>query len=235
MKISVIYPTRERPKQFIDTLTKWQFNAQQNYFIEWIISVDASDKYLSEIERSFQVSKSYFNQQGQPDNMKFIVSDNKTAIEAINKAAKIAAGDIFIVISDDFDCFYLWDSALKDVLKGKSDFVLKTDDEYQPTLVSLPIMDRIFYERYGYIYFPGYSHMFCDQELTAVAIMTGKYLKSNLKFPHHHYTTGKTPKDAINVKNDYTWQQGERLFNERLKNNFGITEPVMQYSEIKWR
>ena len=39
----------------------------------------------------------------------------------------------------------------------------------------------------------------------------------------------------INVKNDLTWAQGQNLFNERLKTNFGITEPVMAYTDIKWR
>lgn len=235
MKISVIYPTRERPEAFQSALTLWQSNAQQNYFIEWIISVDSSDKHLKELERIFEISKSYFSQQQQSKNMKLIINDNHSAIEAINNGAKIATGDLLIVISDDFVCPYLWDSKLKDQLQGKSDFVLKTDDEYQPTLVSLPIMDRIFYERYAYVYHPDYLHMFCDQEMTAVALMTGKYLKSSLKFPHYHYTTGKTEKDDINVKNDLTWRQGETLFNERLKTNFGIENPVMNYSDIQWR
>ena len=120
-------------------------------------------------------------------------------------------------------------------VKGKEDFLLKTDDGLQKTLVTLPIMDRKYYERFGYVYHPDYSHMFADQELTAVAIMTGKYVKLPLLFEHLHYSTGKTPKDVINSKNDSTWQQGERLFNERLKSNFGIENPVIPYSEIVWR
>lgn len=223
MKISVIHPSRERAKLAFKTAENW-FKKADNRF-EYILSLDQSDQTK---ELYYQL---YLNQF--PDAL-CCLNQNISAIEAVNKAAKISIGDILIIISDDFDCPEHWDTLLLKALDGKSDFVLKTDDLYQPTLVSLPIMDRIFYERYGYIYYPGYKHMFCDQEMTAAALMTGKYLKSSLVFPHNHYTTGKTPKDEINVKNDLTWRQGETLFNERLKTNFGITEPVMKYEDIIW-
>lgn len=55
-------------------------------------------------------------------------------------------------------------------------------------------------------------------------------------FEHLHPSTGKTKKDALNERNDQTWRQGEQLFNERLKTNFGLkdSEIVKPYSEIKW-
>lgn len=222
MKISVIHPSRGRPQQAFETANKWISKADDTFDYFLSFDSDEQDIYCKQFE-------------GYEDIMVGLNGPNKSAIEAINKAAMLVRTDLFVVISDDFDCPEHWDTSLLKELEGKSDFVLKTDDLYQPTLVSLPIMDRIFYERYGYIYFPGYKHMFCDQEMTAVALMTGKYLKSDLKFPHHHYTTGKTPKDEINVRNDLTWRQGEKLFNERLKTNFGITEPVMKYEDIVWR
>lgn len=228
MKISIIYPSRQRFHQCQNTLENWFFKTSLSYGIQWIISVDESDPQLNDYKNMSLCGP-------RMSVVTVLVNDNHSAIEAINNAAKIATGDLLMVISDDFDCEPQWDLKLMDELSGKSDFVLKTDDEYQPTLVSLPIMDRIFYERYGYIYHPDYLHMFCDQEMTAIALMTGKYLKSTLKFPHHHYTTGKTEKDEINVKNDMTWKQGQRLFDRHLENNFGIMEPVMQYSEIQWR
>lgn len=233
MTISVLHPTRGRKQQALKTMSKWLFNADRPYDIEYIFStdIDDTDKWTSRIDilPNFMVNSS------QIKHIEVLKNDNKSAIEAINFAAKRCSGDLIIVCSDDFECPEHWDTLLLNELEGKSDFVLKTDDEYQPTLVSLPIMDRIFYERYGYIYHPDYLHMFCDQEMTAVALMTGKYLKSTLKFPHHHYTTGKTEKDEINVKNDMTWKQGQRLFDRHLENNFGIESPVTAYTDIQWR
>lgn len=218
MKISIIHPTRNRPNQAFETHVKWLSRASGNADLEFITSVDTDD--FSDY--------SFF--QGS-----VIKNINRSAVEAINAGAKVATGDLLIVCSDDTDCFEDWDVALLKVLEGKSDFCAKTDDGLQPTLITMPIMDRVYYERYGYVYQPEYKHMFVDQELTSVAIMTGKYIKLDLSFPHNHYSTGKTLKDGLNARNDSTWKQGERLFNERLKTNFGISNPVIPYSEIKWK
>lgn len=219
MKISIIHPTRNRLEHAYKTAMKWHNNADSVDNFEYILSVDEDD--ISDYS-IFPLSFILYN-------------TNKSAIEAINNGAKIAIGNILIVVSDDTDCPEHWDTLLLNELKGKSDFCAKVDDGLQPTLVTMPIMDRFYYSRYGYIYHPDYLHMHCDQELTAVAIMTCKYIKLPLTFNHLHYSTGKTPKDALNLKNDATWYQGESLFNERLKTNFGISQPVVPYSAIQWR
>lgn len=224
--ISIIHPTRNRPKNAFLTANKWVQKADRiNNDIQYILSVDENDMsdyslFLNNIYRQNQV---------------FLRHSNVSAIDAINNAAKISTGDILIVVSDDTDCPEHWDKLLLDALKGKSDYCAKTDDGLQPTLITMPIMDRVYYERYGYIYNPDYEHMFCDQELTAVAIMTGKYIKLLLSFPHDHYTTGRTERDEINIKNDATWHQGETLFNQRKAINFGIEKPVVPYESILWR
>lgn len=229
--ISIIHPTRNRKKQALKTMSKWLFNADKPHKIEYIFSVDNNDvEYWASKVRIMPKTFSTLSM-----DCLVIKNYNQNAIQAINYAAKFALGDLFIIVSDDTDCPEHWDTLLLQAFEGKSDFCVKTDDGLQPTLITMPIMDRVYYERYGYVYFEGYRHLFADQELTSVALMTGKYIKLDLKFPHLHYSTGQSPKDEINVKNDLTWRQGELLFNERLKTNFGITEPVMQYSDIKWR
>lgn len=199
------------------TYLQWKSNADTQ--IEYILSVDTDDPALYEDFGECIILR----------------MPNKSAIEAINNAAKIATGDLLIVISDDFDCQSNWDTKLINHIKGRTDFCAKTIDGIQPTLITLPIMDRVYYERYGYVYHPDYQHMFCDQEMTAVAIMTGKYIKFPILFEHLHYSVGKSAKDAISLRNDATWQQGETLFNERLKTNFGIENPVVPYSSIQWK
>lgn len=224
MTITLIHPSRSRPKEAFSTACKWRDYADNEF--EYVLSLDTDDKS----------SKDYFALfDNFGDKAMGCAFDNKSAIQAINKAANIASGDILIIVSDDTECPKHWDSLLLEHLKSKSDFCAKVDDGLQPTLVTMPIMDRVYYERYGYIYNGDYAHMFVDQELTAVAIMTGKYIKLPLLFPHNHYSTGRTPKDALNSRNDGTWVQGERLFNERLKTNFGIDNPVVPYDSIQWR
>jgi hypothetical protein len=86
-------------------------------------------------------------------------------------------------------------------------------------------MDRTYYNRFGYIYYPEYRHMFCDTEMSHVGALLGRTITSNIVFPHRHYTTGAMKRDAVNVRNDSTWTQGEQLYIERVKTNFGIENP----------
>lgn len=229
MKISIIHPTRNRKQQALATVHKWLDRADHVKEIEYLLSIDNDDS------DTYSNCLTFFGYTSKEKDIFPVRNDNKSAIEAINNAAKIASGDVFIVVSDDTDCFQGWDTALKIMCYSRIDFCAKTDDGLQPTLITMPLMDRVYYERYGYIYHPDYLHMFCDQELTSVAIMTGKYIKLPLLFEHLHYTTGKSQRDALNYKNDSTWIQGETLFNERLKTNFGIENPVIPYSDIVWR
>lgn len=221
--ISIIHPSRGRSAEAYNTYRKWTECADNSDNFEYILSLDND------------ACEEYYKRFFYDDHLISIcLRDNKSAIEAVNNAAEIAFGNIIIVISDDFDCQSSWDTKLINNIRGRTDFCAKTVDGIQPTLITLPLMDRIYYERYGYIYNPNYLHMFSDQEMTAVAIMTGKYIKIPMLFEHLHYTTGKSAYDDINRKNDATWAQGEALFNERLKTNFGIVKPIMHYSEIKW-
>lgn len=223
MKISVIHPSRGRSEMAFLTMQKWTTRADNFENIEYLMCIDKSDK----------TGYTYWSMQGL---VTLLTNDNKSAIEAINFGATKATGDLLIVVSDDFDCPPHWDTLLIEALKGKSDFLVKTKDGLQPTLITLPIMDRVYYERFGYVYHPDYKHMFSDQEMTSVGNMLGKVIDLDIKFPHNHYTTGAMKKDAINIKNDSSWKQGERLFKERLKTNFGLkdSEIVKPYSSIVW-
>ena len=210
MKITIIHPSRNRPKQAARTRNKWLENSSLFSDIQYILSVDNNDSELDTYKAMC------INGVG-------ISNDNRSAIDAINKAAQKATGDLLVQISDDFDCFPDWDLALIDAVKDKSDFVLKTYDGVQNWIVTLPIMDRVFYEKQGYFYNPDYRHMFADTDLTHFADMQGKLIfRNDITFRHNHYSTGANVKDEVNVKADGTWAQGESVYLERVRNNFGL-------------
>lgn len=232
-KISIIHPSRSRAEQADYTAAQW-FNKSDGKF-EYILSIDETDPELPKYKELFNTT---FNNCGKIQRIypkRPLISDNKSAIEAINNAAKIATGDLLIVVSDDFDCPEHWDTLLLDALNGKSDFIVKTQDGLQPTLITLPIMDRVYYNRFGYIYHPDYLHMHCDEEMTIVGHMLGKVINLDLLFSHNHYTTGKMAMDAINVKNNATWAHGQSTLDRRAKTNFGIENPLVKREEIQWR
>lgn len=229
MKITLIHPSRNRPKEAFAAAVNWLSKADNLPNIQYILSLDEDDKSSEDYHQLFTGNIQY--------NMSCIAltHHNRSAIDAINNAAYKATGDLIIVMSDDFDCPEHWDTLLLQVVDGKSDFLLKTQDGIQKTLVTLPIMDRAYYSRFGYIYHPDYLHMHCDEEMTIVALMLGRYIKSDLLFEHLHYSTGKSEKDDINVRNDQTWAHGQSTLERRSQNNFGIERPLIKREDIVWK
>lgn len=225
--ISLIHPSRGRPEKSKQTIHKWLNSLIDIHQIELIVSCDLDDTKLRDYKDIY--SHTIFKENP------VIINKNKSAVDAINYASSIAKGDILIVVSDDTDCFSGWDAILKEV-EGKTDFILKTQDGIQPWIITMPIMDRVYYNRFGYIYHPDYLHMFCDTELTCVADITGRKIKSNLLFPHKHYSVTKEPPDEVNKKSDATWAQGEKLFLERYKRNFDLPpgKPIEDNGMIRY-
>lgn len=226
MKISILHPSRSRPERSYDTIIKWleKAGAIGMTDIELIISIDYNDPSLLEYEmryvRPITAAENYTTFRGHP--LQCVQNQNRSAVDAINNAAKAANGDIFIVVSDDTDCPENWAIDLLKHLEGKTDFIAKTQDGIQKWIITNPIMDRVYYNRFGYVYYPEYQHMFCDTELSCVADLTGRRIDVPMTFEHLHYSTGKSAKDAINEKADATWGQGEALFIERASKNFGL-------------
>lgn len=213
--ITVLHPTRQRPDKSYHTMSKW-YERAKNKNIEFIVSLDYDDPCLGAYEMNIH----------ETSFMRAIVSENRSAVDAINKAAKEATHDIFIVVSDDTDCPEDWDEKILEVVNGKTDWILKCNDgSIQDWIITMPVMDREFYNRFGYIYYPEYKHMFVDTDLSAVADLTQRVIKCDIVFKHNHYSVGGMQKDSLSERADATWSQGEKLFIERVKSNFGLQNP----------
>lgn len=194
--ISILHPSRGRAKQSFNTISKWLHLASTE--IELIVSIDNDDPQFNEYVQI------YVNP---------FVSDSRSAVQAINNAAKVAQGDILMVVSDDTDCFPDWDTALLKEVEGKTDWILKTQDGIQPWIITMPVMDRTYFNRTGRIYDPDFKHMFCDTWLTIQADISGRKLTSNLMFRH----LNDTIKDAVRERSDATWLEGERTIIHKIK------------------
>lgn len=222
MKISIIHPSRGRAERAFETFKRWTANPCCEF--EYILSLDTSDRMQSKYYELFTDS-----------GVRIIVSQNRSAIDAINNASYIADGDIFIQIAEDFDCPDAWGKKIIDAVGDKKDWIMKTNDGIQDWIITLPIMDREYYNRFGYIYFTEFLHMFCDTQLTCVADMTARKIEADITFTHNHYSTGRSEKDAISQKADGTWEQGKKLFIENFKRGFDLKEtPGKIESQVYW-
>lgn len=228
-------PSRGRPEKSLQTYNKWYGSGDARNF-QYILSLDIDDPAL---DKYLEIYPDYFSLKHTESNCRILVNKNRSAIDAINKAAEYSWADILMVVSDDSDPGehkYNWADKIYQSVPKHRDWIMKVQDGIQPWLITQPIMGRDYFKRFGYIYYPGYDHMFCDTELTCVADITEKKITSNILFPHKHYSVTKERPDAIARKNDATWPQGEKLFLERYEINFGLPQggKIQDKGMINW-
>lgn len=196
---------------------------------EIIVSIDESDPH----------NAAYRELYAKNPKARIISNNNKSAVEAINNAAKVCQGEIMIVVSDDTGCFNGWDKAIEGAIGSHTDFVLKVFDGIQDWLCTMPVIDRVYYNRFGYIYHPDYKHLFCDTEFTHVADILKKMLwRNDILIKHMHYSITKERRDELQIRNDNTWNEGKSLYISRLKRNFGLQNvdiwDIKSRSHIQW-
>lgn len=215
MIFNLIHPSKGRPVKSAETFGKWSEAAKYPQGARWLCSLDWDEDVHAYKDAYMEY---------QMTDMSPIVCRNNSAVDAINNAASNwrADGEILIVVSDDTDPCPHWDEKILSIVEGKTDWILKTQDGIQPWIITMPVMDRAYYNRFGYIYYPEYEHLFCDTELTCVADITGRKIESDLLFPHKHYSVTKEKPDDLHRRNDATWRQGEELFLKRYDMNFGL-------------
>lgn len=162
-QITLLHPSRGRPEKAFDTYNNWMSKRKyKDMDIQYSLSLDTSDPTVERYKQLFP--QDYYN---------FIyVNDNKSVVEATNHAAHWfngASNDLMIYLSDDFDCPQDWDYLiLREFLSFRTPMLLKVDDCLQPfptAVVTIPIMNRAFYLRVGYFWYPEYKSMFCDEDL----------------------------------------------------------------------
>jgi len=220
--VTIIYPSRGRPQQAKETAEKWisRIGLQQDQF-ELILSLDNDDLELWNYPIHMPCV-----------NYTIFRGDNRSAIDAINTPARFYSAyrnepnDFLIVISDDFDCPENWGLDLdvfstSQIIFG-SKWILKTQDGIQPWVITLPIMSWDYFRLFNYIYHPDYLHDWCDTEMTCVAELLGLKTEGSLKFPHNHYSITSKVKDATAERADSHFEQGRKVFQERINRNFDL-------------
>lgn len=219
MKISVIHPSYGRPELAARTAEKWLTSCND---IEYILCLSKKDTLIEHYAVRFGSSEllTIF--------VRKVLCEDANMVIQMNMAARKSTGDLIIAISDDFNCPKNWDKLLLDKLAGKKDFVVRIDDGVRnagidsKNIIPLPIMDRVFYERLGYIYHPAYNHFFGDQELCRVSEMLGKKIELPILFEHMHPAAGKAKKDHVNEKNSKFHSGDKATFQKREAEGFGL-------------
>lgn len=210
--ISLLHPSRGRPQKSFENSKEWIDKAGCD--VELIVSCDKSDPAHIQYVSGYSTGT-------------VLIYDNESVVDATNKAANEAKGNILVYLSDDFKCPENWGTlVLKEFENEKRPCLIKVDDclqEFHVPVLTIPIMNRVLYEKLGYFWYPGYRSMFVDEDLYWTAHKLGA-LKNcpHLKFAHEHCSIGKSEDDETYKRSAANWNQGKALFAQRKAAGFPI-------------
>ncbi len=215
MLISIIHPSLGRPVQARKCYDHWMNVCSGEHQIEWIVSLNRSDNELEKYHQTFTDSDAVI-----------ITSGATNMVQASNEGAKLCAGDLIILVSDDMFAPEMWDSRILhkyEMIDGAG--ILQVFDGITAYKITIPIMNRLAYIRLGYLYHPEYISMYADDDLRKTALQHNMlYNGTDIVIEHRHYSKGKAPYDKTYAleNSNAAMKHGERLFFERAKLKFPI-------------
>jgi len=220
MNLLVKFPTRGRKIRFVDVMARVLNNTVDFDKTKFLLTLDSDDP---EMDEDFVKNRIAFYKRVYGDELEidYFYGTSKNKIDAVNRDVDryTKPWDILLLLSDDMDCEkYGYDRIIRMDMEGVApdlDCVLYYPDGFTD-LNTMPIIGRKYYERFNYIYYPGYESFFCDNEFMETSILARKHFQSKLMlFRHNHpIWTGKGW-DPTYEKNNTTWEQDKKLFEER--------------------
>lgn len=230
--ILVKWPTFKRRQWFMRTFDLWMqwASKSKNIKIHFLITMQDNDSESNCIQMKNFLDKK--NNQNQNITISWYYGVYRSKIAAINAQMNNAPDfNIVIVGSDDMQPqISNWDkhiiNSVSLVFPGFSAGLLHTSDGIaNQRCCTLTIMTKNLYNYYGYLYYPKYLSVFCDNQLTQTAqkiFINNKkcytYLK---KCIFRHKWQGNTKKDdVVYKKNQKDWNHDKKVYQYRKKLGF---------------
>jgi len=171
------YPTRHRPIKFMNNLNAYLDKASGKHKITVVVTLDIDASPMNNNPMRYYMTNKI---KGDVDVI-FSYGNSEGKIAAINRMVPATDWDIIISTADDMEPVEQgWDEIivqdmmrefpdLNGALNYNNDPRLETKGaEGYKTLITLPVIGRKLYDRFGYIYHPAYKSEWCDNEQTEV-------------------------------------------------------------------
>lgn len=201
MKFLFKYPTRGRPEWFRQTLNLYYFmlgNSNKNEY-EFLITLNTDDETMNNNEmREFMDSYTH---------LRYKYGEHKDKIAAVNADMENEDFDILFLISDDMTPIVPgFDNIIVELMQKyfpKLDGALHFDDDCLGgnRTITLSIMGKKLYDRFGYIYHPDYQSFYCDVEFTDEVRRMKKVFYSPLVIVKHDYKGNQKNRDETYRRN----------------------------------
>lgn len=219
MTICFNYASRSRSGKFFEGLDNiCQLSASQDYFI--VAKLDEDDGCMNNPDVHARL--------GSYPELIVKWGHSKSKIHAINRDLNgLPPFDILINFSDDMRFITQgFDEQIRNDFRKffpDGDGVVSYPDGYAPpTLSTMSIMGKKYFDRFGYVYHEAYYSLWCDNEFSEIAQSLGKFQYVPIQlYEHRHYAPGKAQKDNLYRRND-TYHQDKQIYEQRKAINFGI-------------
>jgi len=232
MFILVKFPSRGRPEKLISTLKLYIEKAEDTARMYFVITLDSDDPTVT--PKLIETVKALH------PNIRVDVGLSGSKIAAINRdLSTLPRFDILLLASDDMiPVMGGYDRIIRAAMERHypdTDGVLWFNDGYhERQLNTLCILGRKYFRRFGYIYYPGYKTLWCDNEFTEVADRLKRQTYFRTVIIRH-----ENPGNGCGVCFDETymrnWSDGSDmfLFLARRSNRFGL--PPLSFLRTKNR
>lgn len=239
---SLLY-TSARQDQIPRIIQLWESRADRPFQVEWCITCDGGI-FHGEWDGTLDWNKLPRHR------FKFDCVKNPphNCTRGWNLAAKISAGKILVLVSDDIVPPEKWDVGIlaaveknfhttAPIPEGREidyEWVMHVDDGTEDKKLTHAIMSRARYEKFGYWFHPSYESMYNDSELWVVAKRDNVIINAkHLLFDHEHFYFYKREQDSVDRQHSSAgrYETGNRLFDWREKNGFPAPANVVPQSK----
>lgn len=212
MNVLVKYPSRARPQLFYRTLGLYQ----QDPIARVLVSIDRDDATMNNVEMLAWLCR-------QP-RVETRIGDSRSKVEAINDGVAEAEWELLILASDDMTPqrtdYAQRIAALFEEFFPDGDGVLHLNDgRAGRDLNTLCILDRAYFDRFGYVYNPAYVSLHCDNEFQEVSERLGRAVYVNEVVIAHDWIGDFAP-DRLHQRNESFYRADEQTFRRRKAAGF---------------
>lgn len=216
MKLLIKFASRSRFDKLMACLKNIRKLAKGDYHI--LLTLDTDDASIDHLKLS-----EYQNKYG---GVTIVYGASKSKVHAINRDINIVSyeWDVLLNMSDDMVFTEPgFDLQILEEFKNFKGLLHLPDGFANERLVTMAIMHREYYKKFGYIYHPSYISLWCDNEQTDVAKLLNeyKYVNKRLFYHDHPNNTGV----ALDLQYRHTesfYSIDGTTYHERKQNNFGL-------------
>jgi hypothetical protein len=213
-RILIKFPTRNRHTKAIDVINKYISFATDPDNIQIMVTVDNDD---------------------QPE--KYVFADRRIIVKVGPSNGKIGAINRDIPHESTFDILLVASDDMIPIVNGYDDIIRSemyknfpdgdgvvwfNDGFRQNRINTLVICGSKYYQRFGYIYYPEYKSLWCDNEFTDVASRLRKqvYFDRIIIKHEHPANNSNVNSDELYRRNDRYFSVDKHLYMMRRANNF---------------